>query len=78
MFKIVEKKSLNPTVSKITVEAPLIAKKAEPGVSGSSAGNRCNLRGGAPLCGDSERRVPFRASAFFRADVQLLLGFPSA
>ena len=31
MFKIVEKKSLNPTVSKITVEAPLIAKKAEPG-----------------------------------------------
>jgi NAD(P)H-flavin reductase len=33
MFKIVEKKSLNPTVSKITVEAPLIAKKAEPGQS---------------------------------------------
>lgn len=32
MFKIVEKKSLNPTVSKITVEAPLIAKKAEPPV----------------------------------------------
>ena len=27
MFKIVEKKSLNPTVSKITVEAPLIAKR---------------------------------------------------
>ena len=31
MFKIVEKKSLNPTVTKMTVEAPLIAKKAEPG-----------------------------------------------
>ena len=31
MFKIVEKKSLNPTVSKMVVEAPLIAKKAEPG-----------------------------------------------
>ena len=31
MFKIVEKKSLNPTVAKMTVEAPLIAKKAEPG-----------------------------------------------
>lgn len=31
MFKIVEKKSLNPTVSLMTVEAPLIAKKAEPG-----------------------------------------------
>ena len=54
------------------------AKKAEPGFSGGSAGNRCNLRGGASLCGDSERRVPFRAGAFFRADVQLLLGFPSA
>lgn len=31
MFKIVEKESLNSTVSKMTVEAPLIAKKAEPG-----------------------------------------------
>ena len=31
MFKIVEKKSLNPTVSKITVEAPLIAKKGRAG-----------------------------------------------
>ena len=31
MFKIVEKKSLNPTVSKMVIEAPLIAKKAEPG-----------------------------------------------
>ena len=27
MFKIVEKTSLNPTVSKMVVEAPLIAKK---------------------------------------------------
>ena len=37
MFKIVEKKSLNPTVSKITVEAPLIAKKSlHNGVGGSS------------------------------------------
>ncbi len=31
MFRIVEKTSLNPTVSKMVVEAPLIAKKAEPG-----------------------------------------------
>ncbi len=31
MFKIVSKESLNPTVSKMVVEAPLIAKKAEPG-----------------------------------------------
>ena len=31
MFKIVEKKSLNPTVAKMTIVAPLIAKKAEPG-----------------------------------------------
>lgn len=31
MYKIVEKKELNPTVTKMVVEAPLIAKKAEPG-----------------------------------------------
>ncbi len=31
MFKILEKKALNPTVTKMVVDAPLIAKKAEPG-----------------------------------------------
>lgn len=31
MFKIVKKNVLNPTVSQIVVEAPYIAKKAEPG-----------------------------------------------
>ena len=31
MFKIVEKKELNPTVTKMVIEAPLIAKKAQPG-----------------------------------------------
>lgn len=31
MYKIVKKESLNPTVSKMIIEAPLIAKKAEPG-----------------------------------------------
>lgn len=31
MFRIVKKESLNPTVSKMVIEAPLIAKKAEPG-----------------------------------------------
>ena len=31
MNKIVEKVSLNPTVSKMVIQAPLIAKKAEPG-----------------------------------------------
>ncbi|MDD6490539.1 MAG: sulfide/dihydroorotate dehydrogenase-like FAD/NAD-binding protein [Clostridia bacterium] len=31
MYKIVRKKSLNPTVSLMEIEAPLIAKKAEPG-----------------------------------------------
>ena len=31
MYKIVEKTPLNPTVCKMVVEAPLIAKKAEPG-----------------------------------------------
>ena len=31
MYKIVEKTRLNPTVSRMVVEAPLIARKAEPG-----------------------------------------------
>lgn len=31
MFKILEKTSLNPTVTRMVVDAPLIAKKAEPG-----------------------------------------------
>ncbi len=31
MYKIIDKESLNPTVTRMTIEAPLIAKKAEPG-----------------------------------------------
>ena len=31
MFQILEKKALNPTVVRMTVSAPLIARKAEPG-----------------------------------------------
>ena len=31
MYRIVEKTSLNPTVTKMVVEAPLVAKKALPG-----------------------------------------------
>ena len=31
MFKIIEKERLNPTVTKMVVEAPFIARKAEPG-----------------------------------------------
>ena len=31
MFEIVEKKPLNPTVVRMTISAPLIARKAEPG-----------------------------------------------
>ena len=31
MFKILEKTALNPTVTKMVVDAPLIARKAEPG-----------------------------------------------
>ena len=31
MYKIVEKKELNPTVTLMKIEAPLVAKKAEPG-----------------------------------------------
>ena len=31
MYKIVKKKSLNPTVTLMEIDAPLIAKKAEPG-----------------------------------------------
>ena len=31
MFKIVEKEALNPTVTNMVVEAPLVARKAQPG-----------------------------------------------
>ena len=31
MYKIVERAELNPTVTKLVIEAPLIAKKAQPG-----------------------------------------------
>lgn len=31
MFRIIQKESLNPTVTKMVIVAPLIAKKAEPG-----------------------------------------------
>lgn len=31
MFKIAEKTPLNPTVTKLVIEAPLVAKKAQPG-----------------------------------------------
>lgn len=31
MFRILEKASLNPTVTKLVVEAPLVARKAQPG-----------------------------------------------
>ena len=31
MYKITEKRELNPTVTLMTVEAPLVSKKAEPG-----------------------------------------------
>ncbi|MBQ3181142.1 MAG: sulfide/dihydroorotate dehydrogenase-like FAD/NAD-binding protein [Clostridia bacterium] len=31
MFKIIEKKELNPTVTLMKIKAPLVAKKAEPG-----------------------------------------------
>ena len=31
MYKIVTKKSLNPTVTMMDIEAPFVAKKAQPG-----------------------------------------------
>ena len=31
MYKILEKEVLNPTVTKMVIDAPAIAKKAEPG-----------------------------------------------
>ena len=31
MFRIVKKERLNPTVTKMVIDAPFIAKKAEPG-----------------------------------------------
>ena len=37
MFRIVKKESLNPTVTRMVVEAPLVAKKAQAGSSSSCA-----------------------------------------
>ena len=31
MYRIVRKKSLNPTVTQMEIEAPLVARKARPG-----------------------------------------------
>ncbi len=31
MYKIIKKEELNPTVTRMDIEAPLVAKKAEPG-----------------------------------------------
>ena len=31
MYKIIEKERLNPTVTKMVIEAPFVARKAEPG-----------------------------------------------
>ena len=31
MYKIISKKELNPTVTKMVVEAPFVARKAQPG-----------------------------------------------
>ena len=31
MYKILDKKALNPTVTQMTIEAPMVARKAEPG-----------------------------------------------
>lgn len=54
MYRIVEKKHLNPTVAKMVVEAPLIAKKAEPG-------QFIILR----ACADSER-IPLTVAGYDR------------
>ena len=56
MFEIIEKLPLNPTVVKMTVNAPLIARKAEPG-------QFVILRAGA----DSER-IPLTIADFNRDD----------
>ena len=54
MYRIVEKTPLNPTVTKMVVEAPLIAKKALPG-------QFVILRAGA----DSER-IPLTVADYYR------------
>ena len=33
MYKIVHKRVLNPTVTQMEIEAPLVAKKAKPGTA---------------------------------------------
>ena len=37
MYKITEKVALNPTVTKMVIEAPLIAKKAKPAAQSSTS-----------------------------------------
>ena len=55
MFKIIRKEALNPTVTRMVVDAPLIARKAMPG-------QFVILRAGA----DSER-IPLTVADYDRA-----------
>jgi len=63
MFKILEKKMLNPTVAQILIDAPLIARKAE-------AGQFIILRAKA----DSER-IPLTVAAYDRENGTITLIF---
>ena len=60
MFKIVNKRSLNPTVTLMDIEAPLVAKKAE-------AGQFIILR-----TDDDGERIPLTVAGFDREKGRLL------
>ena len=54
MYKITEKVALNPTVTKMVIEAPLIAKKAKP----------CQLIIVRPF--DDSERIPLTGAGYDR------------
>ena len=55
MYKIVRKKALNPTVTQMEIEAPLVARKAKPGqfiiLRVDADGERTVLREALPQSG---------------------------
>ena len=68
MYKIVKKQPLNPTVTRMEIEAPLIAKKAKPGqfiiLRVDENGERIPLT----VAGYDRERAPLQS--FFRLSAQ--------
>ena len=63
MYKITEKVALNPTVTKMVIEAPLIAKKAKPGQFIIVRPFEDSERIPSPSQAMTARRVPWTSSS---------------